>query len=80
MSAAQTQTRDFSLEGAVETLRRKWRRGCYNDFDSLLMQILGCSRETAERIRETMEDLELLAYDSNGLLVWYARGLGRLAE
>ena len=34
------------------------------------MQILGCSRETAERIRESWLDLDLLGYDRESYLVW----------
>ena len=63
-------TKSLPLKAALNTLCRKWRRGTFTDFDSLLMQILGCSRETAERIRESWLDLDLLGYDREGYLVW----------
>ena len=67
---AATTKNSLSLKGLVKTLRRKWRTGLFMDFDSLLMQILGCSRETAEGIRESWLDLDLLGYDREGYLVW----------
>ena len=71
MLAAQTRKMPvFNSKGALKTLRRGWRRGTFTDFDSLLMQILGCSRETAERIRKSWLDLDLLGYDVEGYLVW----------
>lgn len=63
-------TKSFSTKSSYLTLRRFWRRGTYTDFDYLLMKILGCPREKAERIRESWLDLDLLAYDSEGYLVW----------
>ena len=70
----------LNLKGALKTLRRLWRRGTFDDFDKLLSQIADCNIETAERIRETWEDLEFLAYDQSMFLVWYDRGLGGFAE
>lgn len=58
------------LKEAHKTLCSKWKRGYYNDFDSMLMNILDCPREKAEEIRERWEDLEILAYASQGFLIW----------
>jgi hypothetical protein len=63
--------KQVSLKGILKTLRRKWRRGPYSKFDELLSHLAKCDIETASRIRESWEDLELLAYDSGGFLVWY---------
>jgi hypothetical protein len=63
-------TKSLSMKGLQKTLRRKWRRGPYTDFDELLSHLAKCDLVTASRIRESWEDLELLAYDSDGLLVW----------
>jgi len=68
------QKRKVSLKGALKTLRRKWIRGTYTEFDELLARTSGVSLEVAQKIRETWESLDLLAYDSEGFLCWYQGG------
>lgn len=63
-------TKSLSMKGLQKTLRSKWRKGPYSEFDELLSRIVKCDLETASKIRESWEALELLAYDSDGLLVW----------
>jgi len=65
----------LSMKGLVKTLRRKWRKGTYTDFDELLSEIANCDLETAQKIRETWEDMDILAYDQSMFLVWYDEGL-----
>jgi len=60
----------LSMKGLKKTLRRKWRKGTLSEFDELLSRIAKCDRETASKIRESWIELDLLAYDSSGLLVW----------
>jgi hypothetical protein len=60
----------LSMKELKKTLRRKWKRGPYTDFDELLSETAHVNLEAALRIRQSWEDLELLAYDSDGLLVW----------
>jgi hypothetical protein len=74
MYVAQSRNPKLSLKGAVRTLRGIWRRGTYTEFDALLSRIAQVDLETAQKIRETWESLDLLAYDSEGFLVWYHRG------
>jgi len=62
--------RKVNLKGLLKTLRRKWRRGTYRDFDKLLAQIAECDLETASKIRESWEDLDILGYDREMFLVW----------
>jgi hypothetical protein len=64
-----------NLKGLLKTLRRKWCRGPYTDFDRLLSETAQISIERAEQIREKWLDLEFLAYDKEGFLVWYKGGL-----
>ena len=72
MLAAQKQ--QVSLKGALKTLRQRWTRGTYTEFDKLLTRIVNCDLETASRIRQSWEDLDLLGYDSEGFLCWYQGG------
>jgi len=65
------QKRKVSLKGALKTLRQRWTRGTYTDFDELLARTSGVSLEVAQKIRESWEDIGFLAYDKEGLLVWY---------
>ena len=51
-------------------LRAEWVPGPYTEFDDLIIQLRGCDREEAERLRERWEDEGLLAYDPEGYLVW----------
>jgi hypothetical protein len=67
--------RRLSMKGALRTLRRKWKRGSYTDFDKLLSETANVDLETAQKIRETWESLYLLAYDSEGFLCWYQGGV-----
>ena len=60
-----------NLKGLHKTLRQRWIRGTYTEFDELLAKTSGVSLETAQKIRESWEDLDLLAYDKEGMLVWY---------
>ena len=63
------------MKGLQKTLRRKWKRGTFSDFDKLLSEIAHVNLETAQKIRETWESLDLLAYDSEGFLCWYRGGV-----
>ena len=58
------------MKGLLKTLRRMWLRGPYTKFDKLLSRIAKVDLETASKIRENWIDLDLLGYDSDGLLVW----------
>jgi hypothetical protein len=64
-----------NLKGTLKTLRRKWRRGTYKNFDKLLSETAHISIERAAEIREKWLDLDFLAYDKEGFLVWYRGGL-----
>lgn len=66
--------KNTSLKGLQKTLRGKWLRGPVSKFDKLLSQIEKCDLETAQKIRESWIDLDLLAYDSDGFLVWCGMG------
>ena len=68
---AATTKKSRSMKGLQKTLRRKWKKGPYTDFDELLTKIAKIDLETASAIRESWLDLDLLAYDSNGFLVWF---------
>ena len=61
----------YNFKGLLKTLRRKWLKGPYSKFDKLLSQIAKCDLETAREIREKWLELEFLAYDQQGFLVWY---------
>jgi hypothetical protein len=63
--------RKVNLKGLLKTLRRKWRRGPYTEFDKLLAANAHISIERAEQIREKWLDLDFLAYDKEGFLIWY---------
>jgi len=54
----------------LQTLRQHWLRGNCSSFDKLLSRIAVVDLETASKIRQTWESLDVLAYDSSGLLVW----------
>lgn len=63
-------SRTFSIQETLVLLRSKWKEGCYNNFDKLVMEMRGCSREEAESLREKWLDEGEVAYDPEGLLVW----------
>jgi hypothetical protein len=63
--------RKVNLKALLKTLRRKWHRGPYSKFDRLLSETAHVDLETASRIRQSWEDLDLLAYDESGYLCWY---------
>jgi len=71
---AATIRKRLSMKGLVKTLRRKWKRGTFTEFDKLLSETAHVDLETAQKIRETWESLDLLAYDEEGLLCWYRGG------
>jgi hypothetical protein len=73
-ATATAKKKAFSMKGALKTLRGIWRRGTYTDFDALLSRIAQIDLETAQKIRETWESLDLLAYDEEGFLCWYRGG------
>jgi hypothetical protein len=73
-ATATAKKKAFSMKGLVKTLRRKWKRGTFTDFDKLLSETAHVDLETASRIRQSWEDLDLLAYDSEGFLCWYRGG------
>ena len=54
----------------LETLRRKWLRGTCSSFDKLLSRIAVVDPETATKIRELWLSMDVVAYDSQGFLVW----------
>lgn len=62
-----------NLKGLQRTLRQRWIRGTYTEFDELLARTSGISLEAAQKIRETWEDLDFLAYDKEGMLIWYRK-------
>lgn len=63
------------MKGLKRALRRKWRKGTLSEFDELLSRIAKCDLETASKIRESWEDLDILAYDASGFLIWYRGGV-----
>jgi len=73
-ATAATKKKTFSMKGTLKTLRRKWKRGTFTDFDKLLSETAHVDLETASRIRQSWEDLDLLAYDESGYLCWYKGG------
>ena len=52
-----------SLKGLQKTLRSKWLRGPVSKFDKLLSRIAKVDLETAQKIRESQMELDILAYD-----------------
>lgn len=68
------QRRKVNLKALLKTLRRKWKKGPYSKFDRLLSETAHVDLETASRIRQSWEDLDLLAYDESGYLCWYKGG------
>lgn len=60
----------LSIQETLVLLRGAWHKGVYNDFDELVMQTRGCTREEAEQLREKWLDEGLVAYDPEGWLVW----------
>jgi hypothetical protein len=66
--------RKVNPKGLLKTLRRKWKKGSYTDFDELLSETACVDLETASRIRQSWEDLDLLGYDESGYLCWYKGG------
>ena len=66
--------RKVNPKALLKALRRKWKKGPYTDFDELLSKIAKVDLETASRIRQSWEDLDLLAYDESGYLCWYKGG------
>jgi len=64
-----------NLKGLHRTLRQRWIRGTYTEFDELLSEIAQVNLEAAQKIRETWEDMDILAYDQSMFLVWYDEGL-----
>lgn len=64
----------LAIQENLDLLRSAWRKGPYNEFDSLLMETRGCSKEEAERLREKWLDEGLLAYSPEGWLVWVQGG------
>lgn len=66
---APTQER-MALGDLLSRLRAEWVRRPYTEFDDLLVEKYGYTREEAERQRERWEDEGLLAYDPEGYLVW----------
>jgi hypothetical protein len=67
--------KSISLKGILKNLRSKWVRGSYSKFDKLLSRIAKVDLETAQKIRESWMDLDILAYDKQGFLVWFHGGL-----
>ena len=63
-----------NMKGLLKTLRRKWIRGPYQKFDRMLAQTANCDLETAARIRQSWEDVNILGYDYEGFLCWYRGG------
>lgn len=61
----------LSIKGAVKIIRKYWVKGSYSDFDKLLHRLTRCSLEKARSFREYLEEMDVLAYDSQGILVWY---------
>ena len=64
----------INMKGLLKALRRKWIRGHYTKFDKMLAQTANCDLETAQRIRQSWEDLNILGYDYDGFLCWYRGG------
>jgi len=58
------------LKGLLKALRKQFPKGTYSQFDNLLSRIADCDLETASKIRESWINLDLLGYDSDGLLTW----------
>jgi len=56
-----------------QIIRAKFLRGTISDFDALLQQTFGFTKETAEEVRDLWIDLELLAFDKKMLLVWWKK-------
>ena len=58
------------MKSLLQKLRRKWLRGPYSRFDVLIAELANCDLETAGNIRESWEDLNIIAYDKTGFLIW----------
>ena len=52
-----------SLKGLQKFLRSKWVRGPFTKFDEFLCKVAKIDLATAQKIRESWEDLGILAYD-----------------
>jgi len=63
-------TKKPALGELLPKLRVEWKRGPYAEFEALLVEKHGYSREEAEKLRERWVDEGLLAYDPDGYLVW----------
>jgi len=70
-ATAATTKKTFLMKGVLKTLRQRWRKGTYTSFDELLSEIAQVNLEAAQKIRETWESLDFLAYDKKGFIVWY---------
>ena len=61
----------LTIQETLNQLREIWKKGTINEFDVLISEARGCSKEEAEKLRETWIDKDgLLAYDPKGFLVW----------
>lgn len=60
----------LTIQETLILLRNAWQKGSYIDFDELVMTTRKCTKEDAEQLRERWLDEGLIAYDSEGWLVW----------
>lgn len=60
----------LTVQETLILLKSTWQKGSYTDFDKLIMTTRSCAKEDAEQLRETWLNEGLIAYDSEGWLVW----------
>lgn len=62
------------IKAALRRMRALWLKGEVSRFDEKLAQVLDCSIEESEEIREEWVSMGFLAYDKRGLLTWRTGG------
>lgn len=60
----------ISIKDLIQRLRAKWTRGYEQDFEDLIVELGGYTKQEAERLREKLLEEGALAYDPEGYLVW----------
>lgn len=62
--------RSLTIQETLVLLRAKWQKGYEQDFDKLVMETKGCTREEAEKLREKWIAEGIISIDPDGWLVW----------